>query len=281
MELVEAVHHDLADVGELLDELGLEVAVHTQQILGHEDLAVHIGTGADAQDGHMDLFLHGLGHDRGDALHDHGENAGLLQSLGVLDELAGRLGGAALDLEAAEGGSGLGSHADVAHDVDAGVDHAADGGSHVDAALQLDAVAQGLLGEAVGGLDGLLGAHVVGAEGHVADDEGVGSALDHGLDVVDHVIHGHGDGGVIAQHDHAQGVAHQDDLDIALVHDGGGGVVIGSAEGKLAALILELLEVQDRHFLLRHFKAPLSKILGSGPNWVYQRIAVCGHTTFR
>ena len=39
---------------------------------------------------------------------------------------------------------------------------------------------------------------------------------------MDHVVHGDGHGGVVAQHDHAQGVAHQDDLAVALVHDGGG-----------------------------------------------------------
>ena len=214
--------------------------------------------------GYQGRFGHGLGHDGGDALDDHGEHAGLLQSLGILDQLAGRLGSAALHLEAAEGGSGLGSHADVAHDVDAGVDHAADGGSHVDAALQLDAVAQGLLGEAVGGLDGLLGAHVVGAEGHVADDEGVGSALDHGLDVVDHVVHGHGDGGVIAQHDHAQGVAHQDHVDTGTLLILGRQVIITGQVDDLFTGGNHLPQFDNCLFLC-HFSRPFCFLVLRGP----------------
>mgnify|MGYP003296636322 CR=1 FL=1 len=179
--------------------------------------------------------------------------------LGVLDQLQSRLGSAALNLEAANGACGLGSQADVAHDVNASLDNCANGINNSSAAFQLNAVAVGLFGQAGSVVDSLLDALVVGAEGHIADDEGVGSALDDGLDVMDHVLHGDGDSAVIAQHDHAQRVADQNDLVIALVNDGSGGVVVSSDEGELTALFLVLLEVQDSHlFLIAHKKTPLS-----------------------
>ena len=52
---------------------------------------------------------------------------------------------------------------------------------------------------------------------------------------------------------HAQGVAHQDDLAVTVVHNGGGGVVVSSHEGELTALVLVLLEIQNCHlFLVAH-----------------------------
>ena len=154
----------------------------------------------------------------------------------------------------------------MAHHIDAGVHHRADRGSHVRAALQLHAVAQGLLGDPVGCLNGLLLADVVGAKRHISDDEGVRSALDHRADVVDHVVHRHRHRRVVAQHNHAQGVAHQDDLAVTLVDNASGGVVVGRYEGELAALVLVLLEIQNCHlFLVAHCKAPLSSIFESHP----------------
>lgn len=76
----------------------------------------------------------------------------------------------------------------MAHDGDADVDHALYGRGHLASALELDAVAVRLHEHAAGAAYRLFGALLIAAEGHVADDEGVGRALDDGMDVVNHVV---------------------------------------------------------------------------------------------
>ncbi len=86
------------------------------------------------------------------------------------------------------------------------VGHGLDPGLHPDAALELDGVHVRFLEEAHGVLHGLLVGDLVGTEGHVTHDEGVRRAAAHGLAVADAVFHGHGDGPLVPQGDHAQGV---------------------------------------------------------------------------
>ena len=51
---------------------------------------------------------------------------------------------------------------------------------------------------------------LVGHERHVADQIGALRPAPHGLAVVDHLVHGHRHGGVVAEHHHAERVADED-----------------------------------------------------------------------
>ena len=52
--------------------------------------------------------------------------------------------------------------------------------------------------------------------GHVADQPGVGRAASHRRRMADHVVHGHRQGAVVAEHGHAQAVADEDHVDAGL-----------------------------------------------------------------
>ncbi len=81
----------LAEFGVALDELRFEVGKQPDHVLEHQDLAVAGRRGADADGRHAD----DLGDMAGDrlerALDDHGEGAGRLHRLGVLDDVGGFL----------------------------------------------------------------------------------------------------------------------------------------------------------------------------------------------
>ncbi len=62
---------------------------------------------------------------------------------------------------------------------------------------------------------------------HVPDDHGPLHGPRHGPGVVDHLVHGHGHGVLVAQDDHAQGIADQDEIDAGLVQDLRRRVIVG------------------------------------------------------
>ena len=191
----------------MLHEFRLEVTIHPQQILRHHDLAVHIGAGANAHDRDGHRVPDRLAHRVGDTFHHDADHAGLLQRDGILHQLFCALRRTALNFEAAEARAGLGCHADMSHDRDARVHHAPDGGCHLTAALQLDAVTVGLHQQPVRAGNGLLRADIVGAEGHISDDKRIRSALHHRPGILDHIIQRDSHRAGVAQHDHGQGIA--------------------------------------------------------------------------
>ena len=62
----------------------------------------------------------------------------------------------------------------------------------------------------------------------------------HGLGVVDHVVHGDEDRGLVAEDDHAEAVADKDHRNAQLVEQLGGRVVVGGEHGDLLAVPLHL-----------------------------------------
>jgi len=68
---------------------------------------------------------------------------------------------------------------------------------------------------------------MIGHKGHIADYHGMLRPPDHGLDVMDHLIHGYRDSGFIAQHYHTQAVANQDQGHPSLVYNLSEGIIIG------------------------------------------------------
>ena len=111
----------------------------------------------------------------------------------------------------------------------AGLDQAADERDDAFAALDLHAVGAALFDEAEGVAQALVIVGLVGPEGEVGEEEGRAQDAPDATGVVDHLVHRHGQGGVVALHGHAQGVADEDERDglgaEGLNNRRGGGVV--------------------------------------------------------
>ena len=138
----------------------------------------------------------------------------------------------------------LGRQADVAAYRDAAVGEEAHRLGHVLAALDLDHLGAGghqLHGVAEGQFRGFL----VGAEGHVGDDQGAVAAPGHHGGVVDHVGQGHRQGGIVALHHHAEGIAHQHGIDPGVVAEAGKAGVVAGQHGDFLAGGPELGHVGD------------------------------------
>jgi hypothetical protein len=135
----------------------------------------------------------------------------------------------------------------VSHHRHAGADdrpRAVDGGA---AALELHSVHTCLLDEAVGVLDRLLVGALVGAEGHVADQQrGLQPTAD-GLGEHEHLVHADGRRALMAQHDHRGAVAYQHDVDAGLLGDLGRRVVVCGDHHDRLAVALHLLDPRQRH----------------------------------
>jgi len=172
----------------------------------------------------------------GQAFEHQGEAAGVLQGLGLGEQPGGGRGGAPLDLEAAELGQALGGEPDVALDRDAGPDHGAHG-LDVACALDLDrpGAAVGQQAHCVG--HGLFHRDLVGAEGHVGHDQGAAGGRSHRPGVMEHLLHGHGQGVGAAEDDHGQGVADQDHVRAGLFHQPGRWEVVGGDHGQPAGAL--------------------------------------------
>ena len=235
----EGARHLGVEVGVLLDKLGRKAVKEAQQVVGHQHLAVGACPGPDADRGNAQAVRDQLGQPVGDGLQHQGIAAGLLQQVRVFHQPAGGLGRLALRLEPAQLVYALRRQAQVAHHRDAGGHDGLDGAGHRPPAFQLDGIHAGFLQKAPGIAHRLAGGGLVRHERHVADEvRGLGAAR-HGLGVVEHVFHGHGQGGLVAQHHHAQGVAHQDGVDPGAVHGQRGGIVVGGEHrNRLPALLL-------------------------------------------
>ena len=86
-----------------------------------------------------------------------------------------------------------------------------EGADQLDArAFDLDGFGAGLLDEANGVGEALGDRAVIAAEGHVGDDQRAAHGAAHGAGVVQHLIHGDGEGVFVAQNHHGQRVADQD-----------------------------------------------------------------------
>ena len=123
---------------------------------------------------------------------------------------------------------------------DAGRSEGADLRLHGAAALEFDAGGPGS-DDAACAFHRLLHG-VVGVDGKVGDHGGVPCAAGDSPGVVDHVVEGDVRGVRIAEHDHAEGVADEDEIDAGFVHETRGRVIVG---GECCDLVPGLLELPE------------------------------------
>ena len=221
----------------------------------HQHLAVALHAGADADRGDVQLARHQRAQLGGDALEHDGEAAGGLERARVGDQalLVGLT--ARLHLVAAERQHRLRRQSQVAHDRDAGLDDALHGLGHARTALELDGVGAPLLHQPAGVQHGLLGAGLVAHERHVPHDHRAGLRARDGARVVQHVVHRHRQRAVVAEHDRAHGVAHEQDLDAGLVGEPRGREVVRRDHRDGLALALERHHRRGRDLRARGTRA--------------------------
>ena len=89
---------------------------------------------------------------------------------------------------------------------------------------------------------------MIGAEGHVDNDQRAFYGTHDRLSVIYHLVEGHGQCGHIAGHDVRGGVAYENDVHAGAVDEGGHGVVIGGEHGYLFAAFFHLGEAACGYF---------------------------------
>ena len=125
----------------------------------------------------------------------------------------------------------------------------AEGADEFDArAFDLDGFGAGLFDEADGVGDALGHGGVITAEGHVGHDERAANGAANGARVVQHLVNGDGKGVFMAENDHGQRVADQDEVDACLVNKARGGVVVGGERRDGLALALHFAERRHGDF---------------------------------
>ena len=227
--------------------LGDVAGVVAQQVVDDLHLPVAVRPRADADGGNGQSLRDGARHLVGHQLQDDAERAGLLQGKGVLQHgLRLRLA-FALHPVPAELVHRLRGEPDVAHDRNARLRDAMHRLGDPNAALQLHRLRAGFLQEASSILQRLLNAEVVGEERHVGGDQRALGAAHHRRRVVQHHLHRHRDGGAVAQHHLPQAVADEDDRHARLLHQLGGGVVVGRQHGEPLPSRLETLHLERRY----------------------------------
>jgi len=229
----------------------------------HEDLAVAVHAPADADRGDGERGRDLLRQRCRDAFQDDGKRARVLEDLGILEQPRGRGVILALHLVSPELVHGLRREADVRHDGDSRPGDPARHLGNLAAPLELDPLGPGFLHEAPGIAHGLLDRRLVGHERHVPDHHGALGRPGNGLGVVQHVLHRHGEGAVVAENDHAQRIPHEDDVDAGLVHGRRRGVVVGGQHGEALALFFHLPDCRrgnprDLDLCAHPFRPPFS-----------------------
>ena len=113
------------------------------------------------------------------------------------------------------------------------------------ATLDFHCFGASFLQEARGIRDPFSRVHLVGAVGHVGNHHRPLDRPADGAGVMDHLVHGDGEGVVIAQHHHGQRVPDQDHIDAGFVHQPCGGIVVrrqGDDGSPLGLFILKGLD---------------------------------------
>ncbi len=176
----------------------------------------------------------------GNAFKNDGARAGLGERKSVGLKLARSFSGAGLHAIAAHAVHALRREAEMADDGDLRVGERA---NQLDArALDLDGFGAGFLDEADGVGDALGDRAVIAAEGHVGHDERAAHGAAHGARVVQHLVDGDGKRVFMAENDHGERVADENEIDAGLVDKPRGGVVVGGERGDGLALALHFAE---------------------------------------
>ena len=206
----------------------------------HLTIAVNSRTDADGGDGeHVRYFLCQT---FWNTLHDNGIGPGTFHGPCIFQHLFSCLFVFTLDLVSSHAMHGLGREADVGHHRDVDVRDRLDDMLHVRPPLELHSLGPSLLDEPARVSPGLLEARLVAHEGHVPHHQGALGAAGHALGVVDHLVHGDGQGVFVPGHDVGCRIPHQDHVHPCLVHDRCCGKIIGGQHREFFLFSFHLLQ---------------------------------------
>ena len=233
------------EVGVTLDEPGRERGEHAGHIVGHENLPVARGRGADADGRRRDL-----GRDRprqrlDDVLEHDREGAGFGDRAGIGAHLLGLGRVAAVHAEPAALGHRLRPQADVPHHRDALRGEHAHGFGEGRAALDLDRRAAGLGDDPRCRLARLRRRGLVAAERQVDDDARAPRGADDRAAVGDHHVEGHAARAVETVDHHGQRITDEQQIDVVVEDLGHRRGVRGEADDRGSALALDDLRNGD------------------------------------
>ena len=228
-------------IGVAADEFGGRRKGEIDEIVEDEDLAVAIGTGADADGGNGQGGGDFGGSFAGNAFKNDGAGAGLGKREGIGLKLARcfRWCGPAPDSHpcgarfAASGRDGR--RREFRHRVRART-------SSTRGPSILTASAPASLTKRMALATSLGDRAVIAAEGHVGHDERAANGAADGARVVEHLVDGDGKGVFMAEDDLAERIADQDEIDACLVDKARGGVVVGGERRDGLALALHFAE---------------------------------------
>src|SRR6185312_4783857 len=142
----------------------------------------------------------------------------------------------------------LGGKAEMADDGNACGEDAVHRFEDLFTAFDLDAMGAGLLHDADGRGQRLFGIGLVRAKGEIDNHERAVDTSHHRRGVIDHLVEGDGQGGLMPGHDIGGRIAHENNVDACRVEDPGKGVVVGGDHGDLFAVGLHPLQRMGRYF---------------------------------
>ena len=115
-------------------------------------------------------------------------------------------------------------------------------GTNRRAALQLDSLTSALLHQSACIHNGIINGGLVAHKGHIADHECIFCTSGNSGGVVNHILHGNGDGILIAEHNHAQRVANQNGIYATFIHQLCCGIIISGQHSDFVSVQFLLLQ---------------------------------------
>ena len=229
-----ALRNRLAHVGVPPGELGCVPHGQADHIVQHQDLAIALRAGADADGGNAQLAGDPRGelsrnrfeHDRKCARRFHGPR--------VPQKLFRRFHGFALNAKAAKGVHGLRSQPDMAHHRNFRFHQLRDQFHAPLAAFDLHRLGARFLHEPHRVAHRLAFVAVKAAVGHVRHQQRPAHSAPHRARVVQHLLHRERQRIFVAEHDHAQRIAHQHHVHARFVDEARRRIVVGRQANDLS-----------------------------------------------
>jgi hypothetical protein len=185
------------------------------------------------------------------AFEENRSHASAVESDGIAHQLLDGMQSFALDFVSAHDVHRLRRQANVAGDGDFGVDDAADHVGTLFSAFDLDGFGSAFLDKAGGIAHGLVDSQVVGAVGHVGDQECVLHSPARGSGVVQHLIDRDRKRVFISEHGLGERVADEDHVDAGFVNQTRAGIIVRSQTGDWFVMKLFVLQGSNGNFVAR------------------------------
>ena len=169
----------------------------------------------------------------GDRLQDQRESSSVFEGVRVHDQLLRFIATLPDSAESSQPMNVLRQQTQVPHDWNSGIGQRSHDSGERCAALDLHGFRAAVLHQPPCISNGIGDARVIGEEGQIGYDERPGCAVRDRAAMMNHHVQRDADRRVVAEHDHAEGVANQQNIDSGAIHNAGHGGVIRRQHGDL------------------------------------------------